>query len=831
MSFRVMALVTFVLSWILPVGARAALVCQQGCLLDNDCDGVLDVDELLVGTSAATCDTDGDNISDGDEVYYLLLFAPDVDGDGTVDALDTDSDNDGISDFDESGCENTCSVPANSDGDDQANYRDSDSDDDGTPDSVEAGDDDPTTPPRDSDHDGTPDFIDSDSDNDGTPDDVEGTDDVDGDGIPGFIDFVDNDGPAGDYDGDGFANGDLTSLDDNCRGGVVSACADNCANVANPDQADADNDGIGAACDADDTEVDTVADVDGDSAADGADNCPLVANPDQVDSDADGVGDACDTPVPDTDEDLDTDGALAGFLAGGGPANCASTAIDLWLFVAIGALIWLRRRFAALLVVAVLSVAGTASAQGVDLGSRQTLLFSRGASIVPQSDALPFLGVDVTAGYDYAHKPLVMQDADGRDVGALVDGQGMIILQGRLGLVKGFELAVELPAVVHREAGPMASGNGETNAGLGDVQAGVRYTILKPRQAPVGVAAFASLSIPTGDGTAYLGTGDPGGSLGAIVELPTRIVRLAALGAYRIRTGERVDGEKAPDQLAYYLGAELPLAERLALMGRVGGTVGLGPERNERALEAAVGVRVPVGVLDAFVAGGAGLTDAAGSAAFHVGAGVAYAFVRADKHEAPPVYVAPPEPVKTEREAPPAETREALVEPAPAPAAPIVVAVADTDNDGLTDDKDACPSEPETANDFRDDDGCPDDKPEVVFEKQSTVVFNDIRFVSRSDVILRESYALLDSIARSLRQQSTVVVRIEGHTDGRGDSDRNLRLSQMRALAVMNYLLERGVEAERLSYSGYGATRPVASNSTNDGRAKNRRVEFLVLGK
>jgi outer membrane protein OmpA-like peptidoglycan-associated protein len=75
-----------------------------------------------------------------------------------------------------------------------------------------------------------------------------------------------------------------------------------------------------------------------------------------------------------------------------------------------------------------------------------------------------------------------------------------------------------------------------------------------------------------------------------------------------------------------------------------------------------------------------------------------------------------------------------------------------------------------------------------------------------------------------------VRVRIEGHTDERGNDDANLMLSQRRALTVMNYLITAGIDSRRLEYAGFGETRPVDDNKTDAGRAKNRRVEFLTLG-
>jgi len=89
-----------------------------------------------------------------------------------------------------------------------------------------------------------------------------------------------------------------------------------------------------------------------------------------------------------------------------------------------------------------------------------------------------------------------------------------------------------------------------------------------------------------------------------------------------------------------------------------------------------------------------------------------------------------------------------------------------------------------------------------------------------------EAYPLLNEVVAILRKNARTEVEIQGHTDHVGSGEYNQRLSEKRAKAVMDYLLEKGIEPERLSHKGYGFTRPVASNDTEEGRARNRRVEL-----
>ena len=103
-----------------------------------------------------------------------------------------------------------------------------------------------------------------------------------------------------------------------------------------------------------------------------------------------------------------------------------------------------------------------------------------------------------------------------------------------------------------------------------------------------------------------------------------------------------------------------------------------------------------------------------------------------------------------------------------------------------------------------------------------------IEFDSASAVIDPKSNALLDKIAAAVKE-CPGTLRIEGHTDSTGPEDENLTLSRNRAFAVRNALVARKVNPKRLVAEGYGATRPVAANTTPEGRARNRRIEIRVV--
>ncbi|MEM9462041.1 MAG: OmpA family protein [Myxococcota bacterium] len=151
----------------------------------------------------------------------------------------------------------------------------------------------------------------------------------------------------------------------------------------------------------------------------------------------------------------------------------------------------------------------------------------------------------------------------------------------------------------------------------------------------------------------------------------------------------------------------------------------------------------------------------------------------------------------------------------------------DADADGILVPDDRCPDQPETANGFEDTDGCPDQVPEAVERFNGRL--DGINFDLGKATLTRSSAPVLDLAVSVLKEFPSVRIEISGHTDNRGRREINMRLSQRRAEAVKAYLVERGVDEGRIVTRGAGPDEPIDSNSTGDGRANNRRIEFRVL--
>jgi outer membrane protein OmpA-like peptidoglycan-associated protein len=113
--------------------------------------------------------------------------------------------------------------------------------------------------------------------------------------------------------------------------------------------------------------------------------------------------------------------------------------------------------------------------------------------------------------------------------------------------------------------------------------------------------------------------------------------------------------------------------------------------------------------------------------------------------------------------------------------------------------------------------------------KQYTL--NDVYFATNSFVINTTTKIILDDFAKYLKETPRMRVAINGHTDNVGNDQDNMVLSENRAKTIYEYLLSQNIDKARLSYKGFGATKPISSNSTEDGRARNRRTVFVVTAK
>jgi outer membrane protein OmpA-like peptidoglycan-associated protein len=151
----------------------------------------------------------------------------------------------------------------------------------------------------------------------------------------------------------------------------------------------------------------------------------------------------------------------------------------------------------------------------------------------------------------------------------------------------------------------------------------------------------------------------------------------------------------------------------------------------------------------------------------------------------------------------------------------------DRDHDGIPNAEDACPDEPGKQDKDPKRNGCPQ-----AFIKDGQIkILDQVKFATNSTAIVpgKDSESILEAVKKVLTDHPEIKkVRIEGHTDNRGTAAANQKLSEGRARSVVTWLTKHGIEESRLSSAGFGQTRPMAENTSEDGRRLNRRVEFHI---
>ncbi len=147
----------------------------------------------------------------------------------------------------------------------------------------------------------------------------------------------------------------------------------------------------------------------------------------------------------------------------------------------------------------------------------------------------------------------------------------------------------------------------------------------------------------------------------------------------------------------------------------------------------------------------------------------------------------------------------------------------DSDGDGVIDKDDKCPNSSGSVSNS----GCPtiSDADRATLE----LAMRNIKFETANSILKTESYSILNQLVQIMTRYPNYKLKISGHTDSIGGASGNQILSEKRAKACYNYLMQHGVSAGRMSYVGLGETQPIADNSTKEGRKLNRRVEFELF--
>jgi OOP family OmpA-OmpF porin len=472
------------------------------------------------------------------------------------------------------------------------------------------------------------------------------------------------------------------------------------------------------------------------------------------------------------------------------------------------------------------------------------------ALLVPSADARGNGTLRARLVFDYAVAPLVLiqSDQSTRDV---VSAQRAAHLGLSLSAFHRLLAYVNLPLSIAVAGGELENRGvalppPDDGVGLGDARLGARVHWLGPLEDGFQIANAAELWFPVGSEARYSGDGQLRARLLAVAGLSLR--RFA--GSFQLGLGFR-SAEALPGILPTRVGRtlELGIAARAPLDR--GGHVWVGPELaaqlgfgdgaklldpRSSAAQALLAVRVHplLGALELGAAFGPGLGQGAGSPDYRVLAFVGFS------PEAPP----PPPDADSDGVADSADICLNLPgEPSSdplmngCPEAPL-----DSDGDSIPDGFDACPREPGEPTGVRRTHGCPKpavpvappapvpEPPAATVSEHEITISEQVQFETGTAVIRPESDAILGAVRHALHEHPEIrLVEIQGHTDDTGTPELNRHLSQERAAAVHAWLVAHGIDAARLRPIGYGQAHPLADNTSEAGRAKNRRVEFRIL--
>lgn len=494
-----------------------------------------------------------------------------------------------------------------------------------------------------------------------------------------------------------------------------------------------------------------------------------------------------------------------------------------------------KRTLACLAALAALAARGAAAEdpteRGFDADPSRLALSLDGGFAVETAAAEPRGTVGLAAILDYADGLLALELA----------GERRDLLESRLSLhVLGgwslgrVELSAHVPVVLWQRAdfslleaqgvpadSPLVAPVSRT--ALGDLRLGAKVPILDAARFPLGLAALLDVRLPTGDGDAFAGDG--------AAVAPTAIAT-RAFGPLRVdaQLGYLVRGRGQYAQLVVHDGftwgaggsLDLPSLAAVRRWRAIAEVTGGWPRgydlegsRYRAPLAARAGLRAWLtDALSVEVGGGTGLGEAGyGRESWRVFGGVRWRQASIGR----PDEDFDRDGVSNLKDLCPRDAGPAELDGCP-----------DTDLDLIPDREDRCPRQAGPA----ENDGCPVsvDEPVVEIESQRLSLKDSIQFDTGRDSIKVGSFPVLDQIAKLLLEHPEFKrIRVEGHTDNVGGAAYNKELSERRAVSVVRYLVGKGVPKERLSAAGFGFERPVASNATALGRAKNRRVEFTIL--
>ena len=470
------------------------------------------------------------------------------------------------------------------------------------------------------------------------------------------------------------------------------------------------------------------------------------------------------------------------------------------------------------------ALGASAQADGLDAERAQPATGVEGGFILEHAGVPGHLDWGIGLFVDYANDSVVVVDANDDVVARPLADAATADLLGAIGIFGRVELGLHLPIqfVYSGDSDVIAGGSTlSASAGLGDLRIVPKVGILRSGDAASHTLLSFALpfTLPTGNPEAFRGADGFSIEPELLAAFHFGSIGILVNAGYKWRSDHPV-GLPWGDEITFGAGLLYELTEDFRVRGEVFGAkqVRTDVDGADFTLELLGGVEYWLGNVGLYGGAGLGLTDGIGEPDFRIIGGVRFR-VGHDPDEG--FRDRDNDGVSDHDDAAPddPEDEDGYQDDDGAPEP-------DNDGDGIRDEDDECPDIPEEPG--GDKDGCPE-KTFVKVENDKIYVFGKVRFRTGSAEIDKRDEPLLDQLGSALQTNPQVKkVRIEGHTDNVGDPKSNQSLSDARARSVKSALEKRGVDGGRMQPAGYGESRPVAPNKTAAGRAKNRRVEFVI---
>lgn len=459
--------------------------------------------------------------------------------------------------------------------------------------------------------------------------------------------------------------------------------------------------------------------------------------------------------------------------------------------------------------------------------------------LVSQSRPLSHLSVSAGPYFSYVFNPLTLVPKDG-DLGSisLVGNRLQLDVMSTVGLFDWAEVGVDVPLILAQGGQNLqvigTEGSVESFV-LGDLRLTGKVAIPGLRRPAEGHgwggALTLNVSFPTGVQDAFASDGELTWAPGLVFDYRFESgILLAFNGGFWKRPDHVFSGVKLGDMAPFGVGTEVPIlrGSGITLLGMVSGAVGLEKEPGQPRqvpAELLFGLRwySSTGFTFTF-GGGAGCGCSLASPTLSFFTSIIWIPAKTREWEALERFKEPPEPPPPPVD-PDGDSVIGEKDRCPSEAGPVENAGCpdtDRDSDKVVDRLDKCPDVPAGS---RGKDGCPLAR----MSGNKIVILEQVNFATDQDVILSESYPILEEVARVMNDNTGIDrVLVEGHTDARASDAYNLDLSKRRAASVKRFLIATGVAAERVCSQGFGRSRPLADNETEEGMALNRRVEFTI---